>query len=72
MQEDVKKMRYEFASYISVYTKPKSLSDDNNLQSSCNDEPIFDCQIAKLSISRDIYFRIACQLDPIKKFLGWK
>ena len=59
-------MSSEYASYIYVHTNTEESSDHNNLQSSCNDEPMFDYHTPGFSIDNMDYCRIICQLDPSK------
>ena len=43
-------MRSDYISSICVNKNPAALSDDNNLQYSCNDDPTCDYVITKVSI----------------------
>ena len=69
MQECVKNMRSESACYMSVHTKPAASSDENNLQYSCNDDPVLGYNIPIVSLNKYIYFRTACQLNLTKELL---
>ena len=62
-------MRSGSASSIYVHTNPVGSSYYNNLQYSCNGGPTFDYHIPKVYVNGDIYFRTACQLDPINELV---